>query len=616
MIEIPIMIILVAALFAAAVLNLALQTGFRNTVMRIAVFCAVGVGVIYYGSGYAMALGLTPTSLFRALLATCRMFGGVNDIGSIAGSPLLANEFGTAVFWFGHFCAFYVTASAAIATLGERLLRRIRVTLLRRGPLLVIYGINAASVSYGKTMAGKKHRSVLFVDPDGNTSFESTIKAFGAVIEKNRHALEPDIKFLKQINMGPGSRQLELAALHIDGHKNLAYAEKLMETLYAAQVTPQQTSLIISGVGEQSGKLQAVESKGYGTVMAFHDYDLTARLILREFPPCDRIHFTDDGRAAENFRVVISGYGRMGRAMLSQLICNAQFAGSTFRADIFDPGPQNGFLHEHELMKHYDIRFHAVNAKSDEFFSFLQENHETIRCIVLCTGDMAENREIAEDLAGWYRFGRRMPLIIQAAKGRYFCIDEKKNMSECPDIYAGYMTDIGRIDAMAMQINQMYCKGNGKTAEENWEACSFFDRMSSRASADFYPAMLRGAHKTKEEVLSGDWPPAPEVVENLAIAEHKRWCAFHTVMGFTPMPESVYEERSKLYAEEAAKTGSSKIRIGKDLQARQHACLIPWEQLDELSERENAVTGGSVNYKQMDRNNVLAVAQVLEAMKE
>ena len=42
-----------------------------------------------------------------------------------------------------------------------------------------------------------------------------------------------------------------------------------------------------------------------------------------------------------------------------------------------------------------------------------------------------------------------------------------------------------------------------------------------------------------------------------------------------------------------------------------HACLIPWEALDGLSRRENEVTGGSVDYKAMDRNNVLAVPDIL-----
>jgi hypothetical protein len=52
-------------------------------------------------------------------------------------------------------------------------------------------------------------------------------------------------------------------------------------------------------------------------------------------------------------------------------------------------------------------------------------------------------------------------------------------------------------------------------------------------------------------------------------------------------------------------------RIAKNADDLTHACLVPWEQLDTLSKRENAVTGGQVDYKAMDRNNVLAVPDIL-----
>jgi hypothetical protein len=40
---------------------------------------------------------------------------------------------------------------------------------------------------------------------------------------------------------------------------------------------------------------------------------------------------------------------------------------------------------------------------------------------------------------------------------------------------------------------------------------------------------------------------------------------------------------------------------------------VPWEQLDALSEKVGEVTGRRVDYKEMDRENVRALAQVLKA---
>ena len=136
--------------------------------------------------------------------------------------------------------------------------------------------------------------------------------------------------------------------------------------------------------------------------------------------------------------------------------------------------------------------------------------------------------------------------------------------------------------------------------------------MSSRASADFAAALLHSAGVSVSDALE-HWDPQGELLENLAKTEHLRWCAFHYVMGFATIDGETYAQRCAQYKREVAETGRSSIRVGKDMKRRLHACLIPWEQLDLLSAAENSVTGGSVDYKQLDKNNVLAVPDVLRA---
>ena len=397
-----IMIAAVLICFTAALLNLAMGSRNRIRTTRAALVIAALLGAFFYGYGYAWCHGLHLSSLIRALLALCRMFGGINDLGSIQAAPLFQSPAALSVFWLAHFLAFYVMASTTIAALGERLLRRIRVMRLRRGPLLLIYGANPQSVAYGRRMAREKGRSVVMADPDAGASCENAVKAFGGVLEKDGDALAANRRFLRRLNMRRGTRRLELAALHTDGRKNLDYARRLLESMKAAGIRPEQASLLAAGCADQAAALQSLGADGYGDVYAFDNHDLTARMIMRDHPPCREIRFDETGKAAEDFHAVILGFGRMGRAMLNYLVMNGQFNGSTFRADIFDPGAQNGFLHDHPMMEHYDIRFHAADGRSDEFYAFLGENRDRIRMIVLCTGDYERNREIAEDLAGWF----------------------------------------------------------------------------------------------------------------------------------------------------------------------------------------------------------------------
>ena len=62
-----------------------------------------------------------------------------------------------------------------------------------------------------------------------------------------------------------------------------------------------------------------------------------------------------------------------------------------------------------------------------------------------------------------------------------------------------------------------------------------------------------------------------------------------------------------------------RLAVGKDMVLRHHACLIDWDALDELSERENELrqrTGNPkmVDYKEMDREAVLTVLEVISSI--
>lgn len=607
------MIVTLAALFAAAILNLAVDSVFRRQLTRYALIAAMVIGSVFYGHGYAWCHGFNAASLIRALMALSRMFAGINDLGSVQNAPLFQYPAAMAVFWLGHFLGFYVMASAAIATLGEKLLRTIRVTLLRRGTLLLVFGVNAHSVAYGRRMAREKHRSVVFVDQAYNPSFEDAVKAFGAVIEKSAEALEPNARFLRQLNIRPGERKMELAALHEDSRSNLEYARTLLAALTEAGIRPEQTSLLAMGSGDEVSLLQAMGGEGYGSVYAFDDYELTARLMFREHPPCDLISFDAHGKAENDFHAVILGFGRLGRAVLNQLVMNGQFYGSRFRVDIFDPGAQNGFLHDHPMMAAYDIRFHGIDGTADAFYSFLSENRGGISLIVLCTGNQEKNHEIAGDLAAWMPWNETLPLILHASRDGYFWLDENRHEVKNAHFLDSESMDLEEMDAVAMQVNYAYCRerGTDRSAFREWQRCDYFSRQSCRACADYYPAVMRAAGRTPEQVLSGKWPPDEETLENLSATEHLRWCAFHYVSGYAPMPAEEWEKRAEAFRQGAGPG----FRIGKDTRKRLQACLIPWEELDDLSRRENEVTGGHTDYRQMDRNNVLMLSEVLSAQK-
>ena len=169
-----------------------------------------------------------------------------------------------------------------------------------------------------------------------------------------------------------------------------------------------------------------------------------------------------------------------------------------------------------------------------------------------------------------------------------------------------------KLDAGARILNHEYHRMENHSIAEDWAACDYFSRQSCRASADFMDAFLCMAGTDRGTVSREGWPDDSEVLENLSAAEHERWCAFHYANGYRSMPREVFDERGEAYSEEIREKGCSGIRIGKDTKNRLHACLVPWEELDELSEREARYTKIRKDYRKMDLDNVLMIPGILK----
>ena len=114
-----------------------------------------------------------------------------------------------------------------------------------------------------------------------------------------------------------------------------------------------------------------------------------------------------------------------------------------------------------------------------------------------------------------------------------------------------------------------------------------------------------------DELLSGNWKPEPALLRSLGETEHLRWCAFHYANGYAPMERADFESRAAAWKNSMEEGCETAPRPAKDTQRRLHACLIPWDELDELSAAEHRLTGRDVDYQQTDINNVLALPKLL-----
>jgi voltage-gated potassium channel Kch len=129
------------------------------------------------------------------------------------------------------------------------------------------------------------------------------------------------------------------------------------------------------------------------------------------------------------------------------------------------------------------------------------------------------------------------------------------------------------LDLLAKRIHEDYCgkmlssaTGGGKPAETPWDELSEEYREANRRQADHLPVKLRAVNCRLSPIGTGDcsgFAFTPEEIEMLARMEHARWCADRRLRGFRYCAKSDYA-------------------------ARQHAMLVPWEELPD-SEKEKDI---------------------------
>lgn len=614
-----VMIILgTVAIYLALFVHVAFSPKLSQKLIFSAGAVAIVIGLIFYGSCFAAVCDNLVLAIIKTCSAVCKLFVGEGSMDDIAGAPLLQYVFVEIIFSALSFLGIFTTAGAAITAIGAGALRKLRVYLQRNRDIAIIQPLNPKTLSFGRELAEKKNTIVVFADENPTPSCVDAAHEFGGVIRSDEDAISGTEGFIRSLGISKTSRKLALYVLADDQFANRQYACQLAESLQRRKIPAQQTSLtIFANEDETQNTIYSNDGTySFGSILCVSQEQLAARLLMHKAPPWESIRFREDGSAAEDFQALVVGSGKVGQAVIKQLVMNGQFAGSHFKLSVFDPNfPSiSGQLRyeSRQIFEKYDIDTRSFDARSGEMFDFLQANHEKIKYVVLCTGNDITNRDVARQLSHFFTsHDCHLPIHICSRRGLQRIT---ANSIERWDIFASQVLCSDDMDKLAMLLNHSYC-GNDKTPRENWDSCDYFSRMSSRASADFAPAFLKMAGLPADAVPEGSWY-TPQQLENMAISEHDRWCAFHYCMGFRGMTEEEYAERCRIYKEEKAKNPASRYRIGKDIPKRIHSCLIPWEQLDALSDAENAVTGGNVDYKQMDRNNVLTLPDLLKSAKE
>lgn len=606
-----VVMVMTAMLVIGLVLSIAKPKLAKGITAVFLTMAAVG-GVAVYGYGYLMVCDNVILAVLQAVPAVVEMFVGGNQFSDISSAPLLQGGWAQTLFWLIHCYAVYTTISAVAVSVGTTLLRKVRLRLLHWSRLCLICGADENTVALGGELQSGGYGIPVFVDNREDPVLKGRIGECGGILRTDRQALGAGAGFLKSLGCHKKDRQITLYALGGNASENMAYAEALLSSLRQLGVAPEQTRLVIAAQEDLAvERMQVAAGRyGYGYVTAFQAPQLAARLLTRECPPCRCISFDEEGKATEDFEALIIGFGQMGQAVLRQLVMSGQFEGSTFHANVFAPDCQSvdGRIGSQfgGIFDAYSITLSPYDGRSRELYRYVQSRGQKLKYVAICTGNEKRNYELAEDLTAYFRRLRIcVPVYLCSDSGVGIC-DENGIVHRHLSVYQPELLSNYSLDTMAMLLNHRYQQPTDKTPLQAWMECDYFSRQSCRAAADFVPAMLHMVGKTRRQVLEEGWLDTPAQLENLSKTEHLRWCAFHYCMGFRAMDDQTFHSRTLAYEQDAS------VRIGKDMHNYLHACLVDWDALDALSEKEAAITGKNVDYKEMDRDNVLAIPQLLK----
>ena len=282
------------------------------------------------------------------------------------------------------------------------------------------------------------------------------------------------------------------------------------------------------------------------------------------------------------FSLCLIGFGAFSREFLLQTYENTAFttaagvpALEVLAADSDLAGKKAAFLSDFPHMARTPgLHWLDAPVPSDALFQALSERR--FHQVLIATPDTEENVCLALRLRRL--FARRAPdqpqlvvALFQEDAGAVALLKSDSHVSfqqvnQCQFTYENLV--VRSADRQAEELHRRYQRGSLFTPQ--WRELSAFTQASNRAAVWDIPNKL---------LLAGDTsaldPQAREALcWELAQYEHLRWNAFHFARGWLPLPleEMTPEERAQCRTK----------RPGE----KRHACLVDWDQLDALPQKE------------------------------
>ncbi|MDR1508245.1 MAG: hypothetical protein LBS53_01240 [Synergistaceae bacterium] len=615
------------------------KTLFRNTFILFVIAFLGGMSFYstLYFSGELTSSGVL-YAVFRGLFSTARMFAFADDYSFFAGVPsaewLTNNAFLFLLFWLFHCIAALVSVLTILSIFGRKLTEQIRIRFRRYSCAYIICGVSPNSLALARNIATHDgalispdpKRLIVFLDKFiSDEMLNSVEEVGGAAFDYSA------VSFSSRLVLaGLGASPKRIASIKIifmrtDYENVMSLFSESVECAESRAVAKNRLDIYVqtdSCLSNQDIFDFSSRKRAFG-LHKFSETELAARSLLSLRPPWACLSF-EKGVAVKNFSMMILGFGSFGEELLCRFIMNGQFVGSRARAIVIDSKMdrlKEPFKRKRPSIEMCcDLDFINADVGSETFYNYLDETVFGIDYIIIALGETGPNLNTAQNLLEFFRRAdKKIPVIaVRFPEGEG---EEKNNnvlfFSKRDKIFSETLVIHEDSDRMASAVNYAYnFSVNGqapeKTREELWDELSDFNKESSRATADFIPAMLAIAGLDEKQAIERErLTDDDSVAELLAHTEHIRWNAFHCVMGYTPMSLEMMKARFDK---------SASASCLKDADKKRHGCLVEYDSLDKVSDFFNKLMDSKAlprrDFKREDRFISKNIPKILKSKKD
>ena len=355
---------------------------------------------------------------------------------------------------------------------------------------------------------------------------------------------------------------------------------------------------------------EGIQKKANVVIHLINEASLLARILVSQYPllkaPRIRIN-TKTGKVSGKFKILLLGFGEVGKALLRETICDGQFLQSSsdgrtpFSVDVFDRNPAafdlwGSFFKE--AMEENNVRFIQGDVCTSEFYRRIEPELSGYNRIIIAFGDNSLNLETAtrikiiakqKDIVFGNSSQSSASLMIRVSDSATAKVlrDPTRN-SQVDDVFFGVLNECycreviinETLDRRAKIINMNHIvqqhPGIKTDEDKEWRLASMFEREKARSSASGMNNLLLLTGMDETTFDSRKWNNLisdEKLLNVLAETVHMHWCAFLMMRGIRKWPLS--------------EVGDNAQKPNDVEDHMRHAALTDYKNLPEVDRRFN-----------------------------